>query len=37
MNFNSILIGSADPRRLTEYYSRLFGEPAFAEGGYTGW
>ena len=37
MNFNSILIGSADPERLTEYYSRLFGEPAFAEGGYTGW
>ncbi len=37
MNFNSILIGSADPERLTEYYSRLFGEPAFADGGYTGW
>ena len=37
MNFNSILIGSADPGRLTEYYSTLFGEPAFAEGGYTGW
>jgi predicted enzyme related to lactoylglutathione lyase len=37
VNFNSILIGSADPGRLTEYYSRLFGEPAFAEGGYTGW
>ena len=37
MNFNSILIGSADPERLTEYSSRLFGEPAFAEGGYTGW
>ncbi len=37
MDFNSILIGSADPGRLTEYYSRLFGEPAFADGGYTGW
>ena len=37
MNFNSILIGSADPERLTEYYSRLFGEAAFADGGYTGW
>jgi predicted enzyme related to lactoylglutathione lyase len=37
VDFNSILIGSADPGRLTEYYSRLFGEPAFAEGGYTGW
>jgi predicted enzyme related to lactoylglutathione lyase len=37
VDFNSILIGSADPRRLTEYYSKLFGEPAFADGGYTGW
>jgi predicted enzyme related to lactoylglutathione lyase len=37
VDFNSILIGSADPGRLTEYYSKLFGEPAFAEGGYTGW
>ena len=37
MNFNSILIGSADPQRLTDYYTKLFGEPAFADGGYTGW
>ncbi len=37
MNFNSILIGSEDPQRLVEYYSKLFGDPAFAEGGYTGW
>lgn len=37
MDFNSILIGSEDPERLTAYYTRLFGEPAMAEGGYTGW
>jgi predicted enzyme related to lactoylglutathione lyase len=37
MNFNSILIGSADPARLVEYYTKLFGEPGFADGGYTGW
>ena len=37
VNFNSILIGSADPQRLTDYYTKLFGEPAFADGGYTGW
>ena len=37
MNFNSILIGSEDPQRLVEYYTRLFGEPAWNEGGYTGW
>jgi predicted enzyme related to lactoylglutathione lyase len=37
MNFNSILIGSEDPQRLVEYYTRLFGEPTMSEGGYTGW
>jgi predicted enzyme related to lactoylglutathione lyase len=37
MNFNSILIGSADPQRLVEYYTRLLGDPGFSEGGYTGW
>ncbi len=37
MNLNSILIGSDDPQRLADYYSRLFGEPGWAEGGYTGW
>lgn len=37
MNFNSILIGSENPDRLVEYYSRLFGEPGFQDGGYSGW
>ena len=37
MNFNSILIGSENPDRLVEYYTKLFGEAAMAEGGYTGW
>ena len=37
MNFNSILIGSDDPQRLVDYYTSLFGEPGFSEGGYTGW
>jgi predicted enzyme related to lactoylglutathione lyase len=37
MNFNSILIGSEDPERLAAYYTKLFGEPTMAEGGYTGW
>lgn len=37
MNFNSILIGSADPARLTAYYTRLLGEPTFNDNGYTGW
>ena len=37
MNFNSILIGSDDPRRLADYYTRIFGKPTWDEGGYTGW
>ena len=37
MNFNSILIGSEDPQRLVDYYTRLFGAPGFSDGGYTGW
>lgn len=37
MNLNSILIGSADPQRLADYYGRLFGAPGWDEGGYTGW
>jgi predicted enzyme related to lactoylglutathione lyase len=37
VNFNSLLIGSEDPGRLTEYYTRLFGKPAFEDSGYTGW
>lgn len=37
MNFNSILIGSADPARMTEFYTRVFGEPVWDMGGYTGW
>ena len=37
MNLNSILIGSADPQRLVDDYSKLFGTPVWAEGGYSGW
>lgn len=37
MDFNSILIGSEDPQRLVDYYTKLFGEPGFSDGGYTGW
>jgi predicted enzyme related to lactoylglutathione lyase len=37
VNFNSILIGSEDPQRLVDYYTKLFGKPGMADGGYTGW
>ncbi len=37
MDLNSILIGSEDPQRLVDYYSRLLGAPTFSDGGYTVW
>jgi len=37
VNFNSILIGSDDPQRLVDYYTKLLGPPAMQDGGYTGW
>ncbi|HEX6330319.1 MAG TPA: VOC family protein [Actinomycetota bacterium] len=37
MNLNSVLIGSEDPARLRAYYSKLFGEPGWEDGGYVGW
>jgi predicted enzyme related to lactoylglutathione lyase len=37
MDLNSILIGSEEPQRLTEYYTRIFGTPGWDGEGYTGW
>lgn len=37
MDFNNILIGSDNPQRLVEYYTKLLGEPTMSDGGYTGW
>ena len=37
MNLNSILIGSADPQPLADYYTKLLGAPSFEGGGYTSW
>jgi predicted enzyme related to lactoylglutathione lyase len=37
MKLNSVLIGSEDPGSLATYYTKLFGEPEWNEGGYTGW
>jgi predicted enzyme related to lactoylglutathione lyase len=37
MNLNGVLIGTADPQRLRDYYTKLFGKPNWDEGGYFGW
>jgi hypothetical protein len=34
---NTILIGSEDPKRLIDYYTRLFMHPTMSDGDYTGW
>jgi predicted enzyme related to lactoylglutathione lyase len=37
MDLNSVLIGSEDPKRLTDYYTMLFGKPTMVDSGYAGW
>ena len=37
MNLNSIMIGSENPQALIDYYTKVFGEPAWSDGGFTGW
>jgi predicted enzyme related to lactoylglutathione lyase len=37
MDFTNLLIGSDQPDRLVEYYTRLFGKPGWNDGGYAGW
>jgi predicted enzyme related to lactoylglutathione lyase len=37
VNLNSILIGSEDPKRLTEYYTKLFGAPVWDQDQYRSW
>lgn len=37
MKMNSILIGSEDPKRLAEYYGKLFGKPSMEAEDFSGW
>jgi predicted enzyme related to lactoylglutathione lyase len=37
MNLSGVLIGSEDPKRLADYYTKLFGTPGFEQDGFTGW
>jgi len=37
MNLNGLLIGTENPQRLRDYYTKLFGKPNWDEGGYFGW
>ena len=37
MNFNNIMIGTDNAEALVAYYTKLFGPPAFSDGGFSGW
>lgn len=37
LNLNSILIGSAQPRVLVEFYTKVLGQPKMVEGDWAGW
>jgi len=37
LDFNSLMIGSDEPKALADFYGKIFGKPEMEEGGYVGW
>jgi predicted enzyme related to lactoylglutathione lyase len=37
LNLSSIMIGSEDPKALSEFYTKVLGKPGWEDSGYTGW
>ena len=37
LSLTTVMIYSEDPKPLTDFYTKLLGEPAWAEGGYAVW
>jgi len=37
LNLTTVMLGSEDPKRLSEFYSKVLGEPGWEDSGYTGW
>ena len=37
LNLNTVMIYSEDPKPLTDFYTKVLGEPAWADGGFVGW
>ena len=37
MNFNNILLGTDNPQRLFDYYTKVLGEPAYKDDSYQSW
>ena len=37
MNFNTVMLGTEDAKALTAFYAKIFGDPQWNDGGFTGW
>lgn len=37
LKMTSLLLGTDNPERLAEFYTKLLGEPTMSDGGYTSW
>ena len=37
LNFNNVLIGSEEPKALSDFYREVLGEPVWDDGGFVGW
>jgi predicted enzyme related to lactoylglutathione lyase len=37
LNLTTVMIYSEDPKPLTDFYTKVLGEPAWESGGYVGW
>ena len=37
LKLNTVMLGSEDPKALSDFYAKIFGPPQWEDGGYTGW
>lgn len=37
LNFNSVMIGSEDPKPLSDFYTKVLGKPSWEDDGFVGW
>jgi predicted enzyme related to lactoylglutathione lyase len=37
LNFNTVMIGSEEPKALSDFYAKVLGKPMWEDGGYVGW
>ena len=37
LNLNTVMVGSEDPKGLTDFYTKVLGEPGWSDEAFTGW